>query len=88
MTRRLATALLVAVACVAAPAAQYAVQRIEFDEFQKLYAEKKVLVVDVRDEGSFAGGHIPGAINVPLGTEDRRIEPLKTEKRLIVTYCA
>ena len=88
MTRRLATALLVALACVAAPAAQYAVQRIEFDEFQKLYAEKKVLVVDVRDEASFAGGHIPGAINVPLGTEDRRIEPLKTEKRLIVTYCA
>jgi phage shock protein E len=88
MTRRLTTAVLVALACVAAVSAQHAAERIALDEFKKLHAEKKVLVVDVRDEGSFAGGHIPGAINVPLGTEDRRIEPLKTEKRLIVTYCA
>lgn len=88
MKRPLATAVLVAFACVAAVAAQYAAERIEFAAFQKLYAAKNVLVVDVRDEASFAGGHIPGAINIPLGTEDRRIEPLKTEKRLIVAYCA
>ena len=88
MTRRLATAVLVAFTCVAAVAAQRAAERIELAEFQKLHAAKKVLVVDVRDEGSFLGGHIPGAINIPLGTEDRRIEPLKTEKRAIVTYCA
>jgi phage shock protein E len=87
-TRRLAMAFVLFVAAAAPTAAQLAAERIEFAEFQKLYAEKKVLVVDVRDEGSFAGGHIPGAINIPLGTEDRRIEPLKTEKRLIVTYCA
>jgi rhodanese-related sulfurtransferase len=80
--------VLLVLACAAAAAAQYAPQRIELAEFQKLYAEKKVLVVDVRDEGSFANGHIPGAINIPLGTEDRRLEPLKTEKRTIVTYCA
>jgi rhodanese-related sulfurtransferase len=88
MKRPLATAVLVAFACVAAVTAQYAAERIEFADFQKLYAAKNVLVVDVRDEASFAGGHIPGAINIPLGTEDRRIEPLKTEKRPIVTYCA
>jgi rhodanese-related sulfurtransferase len=88
MTRRLAIAVLVAFACVGAPAAQQAAERIEIAEFQKLHAAKKVLVVDVRDEGSFAGGHIPGAINIPLGTEDQRILPVKTEKRLIVTYCA
>lgn len=88
LTNRLALAFALALAASAAPLAQLAAERIEIAEFQKLYADKKVLVVDVRDEGSFAGGHIPGAINIPLGTEDRRIEPLKTEKRLIVTYCA
>ena len=88
LIRPLTLSCVLALATATLTFAQYAVQRIEFAEFQKLYAEKKVLVVDVRDEGSFAGGHIPGAINVPLGTEDRRIEPLKTEKRLIVTYCA
>jgi rhodanese-related sulfurtransferase len=88
LTNRLALAFVLAIAASVAPLAQMAAERIEIAEFQKLYADKKVLVVDVRDEGSFAGGHIPGAINIPLGTEDRRIEPLKTEKRLIVTYCA
>jgi rhodanese-related sulfurtransferase len=88
MTRRLAAAVFVAFACVAGAAAQIAAERIAFADFQKLYAENKVLVVDVRDEASFESGHIPGAINIPLGTEDRRIEPLKTETRPIVTYCA
>jgi rhodanese-related sulfurtransferase len=88
LMKRLALTCVLALAAGALAFAQYAADRIEFAEFQKLHAEKKVLVVDVRDEGSFASGHIPGAINIPLGTEDRRVEPLKTEKRLIVTYCA
>jgi phage shock protein E len=88
LTSRLALAFVLLVAAGTLAAAQHAAERIEFAEFQKLYAEKKVLVVDVRDESSFAGGHIPGALNIPLGTEDHRLLPLKTEKRLIVTYCA
>jgi phage shock protein E len=88
MTRRIAIVLLVACACVAAAAAQYGVPRVEFADFQNLHAAGKILVVDVRDEDSFANGHIPGSINIPLGTEDRRLERLKTEKRPIVTYCA
>jgi rhodanese-related sulfurtransferase len=88
MTRRITTALLLILVGAAAAAAQYAPQRIEFADFQKLHAAGKVLVVDVRDEASFAAGHIPGAINIPLGTEDRRVERVKSEKRTIVTYCA
>ena len=88
MTRRIAIVLLLACAAVAAAAAQYGAPRVEFADFQKLHAADKILVVDVRDEDSFANGHIPGSINIPLGTEDRRLERLKTEKRPIVTYCA
>jgi predicted sulfurtransferase len=86
-TTRLAMALALATA-LGVPALAQEAERIELAEFQKLYADKQVLVVDVRDEGSFDNGHIPGAINIPLGTEDHRILPLKTEKRPIVTYCA
>ena len=86
-TTRLALALTLATV-LAVPALAQEAERIELADFQKLHAEKKVLVVDVRDEGSFESGHIPGAINIPLGTEDRRLLPLKTEKRPIVTYCA
>jgi rhodanese-related sulfurtransferase len=88
MTRRIATAVLLAFACVAAAAAQGMAERIEFADFQKLNAAGKVLVVDVRDEQAFANGHIPGSINIPLGTEDRRLERLKSDKRPVVTYCA
>ena len=85
--RSIRVALFAVFACAAAIVAQE-IPRIPFAEFQKLNAAGKVLVVDVRDEGSFAGGHIPGAINIPLGTEDKRLYRLTSETRPIVTYCA
>ena len=85
--RSIRVAVLVALTCGAVLLAQEAA-RMPMAEFKKLHAADKVLVVDVRDEGSFAGGHIPGAINIPLGTEDKRLNRLKTETRPIVTYCA
>ncbi len=91
MRRRLALIGAVgAVAAVAAVAAQYAPGRMEIDEFRKVHAAGKVLVVDVRDEQSFKNGHIPDAINVPLGDHERaeHFNRLKAEKRPIVTYCA
>jgi rhodanese-related sulfurtransferase len=68
--------------------AQPAPQRISLDEFRKMHATAKVLVIDVRDERGFANGHIPGAVNVPLGSEESNVLRLKSEKRPIVTYCA
>jgi rhodanese-related sulfurtransferase len=35
-------------------------------ELQKALSEGSVTVVDVREPHEFAGGHIPGAINLPL----------------------
>lgn len=81
-------AALVAAASLAA--AQYMPGRIGIDEFMRLHAAKKVLVVDVRDATSFASGHIPGSINIPLGDEERaeHVRTLREEKRPVVTYCA
>jgi rhodanese-related sulfurtransferase len=88
--KRISLTCIALVAATVALGAQYAPARIEIDEFRKLHAAKKVLVVDVRDEQSFAGGHIPGAINIPLGDEEQaaHFNRLKAEKRPIVTYCA
>lgn len=87
---RLTLSFMFAVVTSAAGLAQLAPARIEIDEFQKLHAAKTVLVVDVRDPQSFANGHIPGAINIPLGEEEQagHYNRLKAEKRPIVTYCA
>ena len=39
---------------------------ISHDELQKALSEGGVTVIDVREPHEFAGGHIPGAINLPL----------------------
>lgn len=49
---------------------------------------ENITIVDVRDPGSFAAGHIPWAINIPSSDPDlvakfREIDPNST----IVTYC-
>ena len=62
--------------------------RIGWDEFKKLYDEKKVVVVDVRDGDSFEAGHIPDARSVPLDQVEKRAADLKKLKKPVVTYCA
>ena len=62
--------------------------RIEWDEFKKLYDEKRVVVVDVRDPASFEAGHIPQSRSIPLDDIEKRIGDLKKQKKPIVTYCA
>lgn len=47
----------------------------------------KVLLVDVREADEFAGGHIPGAINLPLSNFSPRDIP-DAEGRTIVLQCA
>ena len=64
------------------------VPRISIDEIKALLAKNAVLLIDVRDPQSFAEGHIPGAINVPFDHIPKHVEAWKTEKRLLVTYCA
>jgi phage shock protein E len=47
------------------------------------------LYVDVRSPGEFAGGHVDGALNIPLDQLARRIDELGTDRsREIVLYCA
>jgi rhodanese-related sulfurtransferase len=87
----LATALLVA-GCSGAVAQEDDIYspklRIAWDEFKKLSDEKNVVVIDVRDEGSFQNSHITGARSIPLDSVEKRIPELKKLKKPIVTYCA
>jgi tRNA 2-selenouridine synthase len=45
-------------------------QRIEIEEFLQL--SKTLPIIDVRSPGEFAAGHIPGAHNIPLFTDEQR----------------
>lgn len=45
------------------------------------------LVVDVRTPGEFAGGHVKGALNVPVSDLERRLGELGAPGKVVV-YCA
>jgi rhodanese-related sulfurtransferase len=65
------------------------VPRITLDAFRPLQAAGRVLVIDVRETLAFAGGHIPGALNVPLSSMENRADDIRrlAGDRAIVTYC-
>lgn len=57
------------------------------DQAKKLVAEG-ALLVDVRSPGEFAGGHLPGALNVPVGNIGGQAADLVKKGKPIVVYCA
>ena len=64
------------------------VPRISLAEFKKLHDQDKALVIDTRSAESYRGGHIPGAINVPLSAWNDHLPRLKATRKPIVAYCA
>jgi len=48
---------------------------IAHDEFAAAVKSRDSFVVDVREAGEFAAGHVPGAINQPLSSFDPRRLP-------------
>lgn len=70
------------------------VQTIDMDAFREVVKNPDgALIVDVREPEEFAGGHVPGAINIPRGLLEFRIwkvlghpNTVETNRR-IVLYC-
>ncbi|WP_086730906.1 rhodanese-like domain-containing protein [Streptomyces carpinensis] len=50
----------------------------------------ELTVIDVRTPGEYAGGHIPGALNVPLGQLDRALPDIRTaaQRGEVLVVCA
>ncbi len=49
-------------------------------------SRQPVVVVDLRKPQEFRGGHLPGAISVPLAELDRRFAEIPTSP-MVVLYC-
>ncbi len=45
-----------------------------FEKFSEMIEATSPLLIDVREEGEFAEGHIPGAINIPLRTLTQNLD--------------
>jgi phage shock protein E len=46
------------------------------------------IIVDVRSEGEFNGGHIKGSINIPVDQIASNLNKLKDKNKTIITCCA
>lgn len=58
---------------------------VHLDELlNKLDGNEKVTVLDVREPAEYAFGHVPGAINIPLGELENRFEELNNVDNLHV----
>ena len=44
-------------------------------------------LLDVRSPGEYAGGHLPGAINIPVQELDRRLAEVGPRDGELVLYC-
>ncbi len=70
-----------------APAAQQImVPLIAPQALKGLMASQRIALIDVREPGEFAAGHIDGAVLVPLGVLDAEYAKLPKDVPLVV-YC-
>ncbi len=57
-------------------------------EAAALTNRENAVLIDTREAGEFADGHIVNALNVPVGEAEKQIEKLeKYKKRPLVLYC-
>ena len=59
---------------------------ISLDQFAKL-SSADYLLLDMRESSAYHHGHIPGAVNCPLGAAEKYAVEHQTEKQIIL-YCA
>lgn len=63
-----------------------AVPRMAVEDLKAKLDRGAVTVIDVRDAGSYASGHIPGSLHIPLAAVEGAAATLPKDKP-IVTYC-
>ena len=57
------------------------------DAIKEYENTKGAVLLDVRNVSEFEGGHIPGAINIPLEALKERAKELKDKNAPIYAYC-
>jgi hypothetical protein len=62
------------------------ISRVSPEDAKAAFDSQSAVFVDVRDSGSYASGHISGAINIPLTDLESRANELPKD-RWIITYC-
>ncbi len=54
----------------------------------KTLQQNGAVIIDVRTAGEFSGGHIKGAINIPVDSIHSKINDIKKKGKPVITCCA
>jgi phage shock protein E len=54
----------------------------------KALQQQGAVIIDVRTAGEFSGGHIKGAINIPVDSIRSKINDIKKKGKPVITCCA
>ncbi|MDD1628035.1 MAG: rhodanese-like domain-containing protein [Methylococcaceae bacterium] len=74
--------------CAVAQAETGSIESISPQDASAMYAGKKAVIVDVRENSEWNEQHIPGAIHIPLGQLNERLSELKQYKDSpVITQC-
>lgn len=57
------------------------------DEFAAEAKEQGIRIIDVREPDEFAHGHIPGAVNVPLGSLESITDVAPDKAEMLYVHC-
>lgn len=63
---------------------------INAKEFNRILKNEKNVLIDVREKDEFSGGHIKGAVNIPMNSIPNEIDYLEKnlkEGKSILVYC-
>lgn len=60
---------------------------LEKTDFAQLVKDGAI-ILDVRSKGEFQGGHIKGAMNIPVSDLSNNLSKLKDKNKPIITCCA
>lgn len=61
------------------------VERVSVHEVKaRLGARDRMLIIDVREPSEFKAGHIPGAVNIPLGSLPKLVSTLDRQAETIL----
>jgi len=62
------------------------IERVSLADAKQAFDQKQAVFLDVRPADSYAAGHIPGSLNIPLAELGTRINELDPNQ-WIITYC-
>jgi rhodanese-related sulfurtransferase len=86
--KRVSFALLLALLGVNQAATAESLASVSPSEAANLHAEKKAVIIDVREDNEWQAQHIAGAIHIPLGQLEQRLAELKPyQHEKVITQC-